>query len=79
MTIEEMRKSMIDAGVYSIEDIEEICKLESDFLEECEEIALECEKEGFPGNGSNYDLRCGETRKYYDEQIQLIVDRYEEE
>lgn len=78
MTIEKMRKSMIDAGVYSIEDIEEICKLEADFLEECEEIALECEKEGYPANGSNYDLRCGETRKYYDEKIQLIVDKYEE-
>lgn len=37
--IEEMRHNMTAAGVYSKEDIEKICKLESQYLEECEDIA----------------------------------------
>ena len=46
--IEEMRSSMMEAGVYSIEDIEEICRLESEYAQECEEIADQCAEEGYP-------------------------------
>lgn len=76
--IEEMRKSMMEAGVYSIEDIEEICRLEYEYAQECGEIADQCAEEGYPSNGSNYDLRCENTRRYYDEQIALIDSKYEE-
>ena len=74
--IEEMRKSMIEAGVYSRKDIGEICRLEQSFLEECEEIAFQCEEEGYPSHGDNYELRCAEARKKYDEQIALIDSTY---
>lgn len=74
-----MRSSMMEAGVYSIEDIEEICRLESEYAQECEEIADQCAEEGYPSHGSNYDLRCENTRRYYDEQIALIDSKYDEE
>lgn len=41
--IEEMRRNMTAAGIYSKEDIDKICKLEAQYLKECEEIAEECE------------------------------------
>ena len=74
--IEELRNSMLAAGVYSTADIEEICKLEEDFAAECEEIAEQCEAEGYPSNGENYELRCAEARKCYDERIALIDSAY---
>lgn len=77
MTIEEMRNSMLDAGVYSKADIDKICELEKAYQDECQEIAEQCKTEGYPANGSNYELRCSETRKYYDEQIEIIDANYE--
>ena len=76
-TIEEMRQSMLEAGVYTKADIDAICELEKGYLDECQEIAEQCEAEGYPTNGSNYDLRCSEVRKYYDEQIETIDANYE--
>lgn len=35
----------------------DIEKLRRDFDDECYEIAEECEAEGYPRMGSNYDLR----------------------
>ena len=32
--------------------------INSMYTEECEDISSECEAEGYPSNGSNYDLRC---------------------
>lgn len=75
--IEEMRNSMLDAGVYSKADIDKICELEQQYINECQEIAEQCEAEGYPANGSNYELRCAEVRKYYDEQIETIDANYE--
>lgn len=77
--IEEIRKNLVEAGFYNKNDIEEICRIEAAYLEECEGIAAECEAEGYPANGSNYELRCAEARKYYDEQLALIDSKYEEE
>lgn len=74
--IEEMRNSMLDAGVYSKADIDKICELEQQYINECKEIAEQCEAEGYPANGSNYELRCSEARKYYDEQIEIIDANY---
>ena len=33
-------------------------KLYAQYLAECEEIAQECEDEGYPSRGSNYEVRC---------------------
>ena len=37
------------------------------YKEECEEIAIQCEEEGYPSNGSNYDLRVAALEPYYPE------------
>lgn len=37
------------------------------FDEECEKIALQCEAEGYPSHGSNYDLRVDNLMKSYPE------------
>ncbi|WP_346991232.1 hypothetical protein [Agathobacter rectalis] len=76
MTIEEMCNSMLEAGVYTKADINKICELEQQYRDECEEIAEQCEAEGYPANGSNYELRCTDARKYYDEQIEIIDANY---
>ncbi len=33
-------------------------ELMNQFRAECEEIAVECQEEGYPSYGSNYELRC---------------------
>lgn len=38
-----------------------------EYLEECEKIAQDCEEEGYPSHGSNYDLRVAELEKCYPE------------
>lgn len=50
MTIEEMRNSMLKAGVYTKADIDKICELEKAYQDECQEIAEQCEAEGYPSN-----------------------------
>ena len=32
-------------------------KLKKEFYDECDRIAEECEEEGYPPHGENYDLR----------------------
>lgn len=78
-TIEEMRQSMTNAGVYSKADIDKICELEKAYQEECQEIAEQCEAEDYPSNGSNYELRCESARAYYDEQLAYIDAKYDVE
>lgn len=75
-TIEEMRNSMLKAGVYTKTDIDKICEFEKAYQDECYEIAEQCEAEGYPSNGSNYELRCENARAYYDEQIADIDANY---
>lgn len=77
--IEEMRNSMLEAGVYTKADIDKICELEKAYQDECQDIAEQCEAEGYPANGSNYELRCENARKYYDEQIEIIDANYNRE
>lgn len=36
-------------------DYDEIDKM---YAEECAEISAQCEEEGYPSHGSNYELRC---------------------
>ena len=76
--IDDMRRSMTEAGVYSKADIDEICSLESEYEKECSEIALQCMEEGYPSHGENYELRCESARRYYDEQIAIIDEKYED-
>lgn len=76
-TIEEMRQSMTQANVYTKADIDKICELEKAYQDECQEIAEQCEAEGYPSNGSNYELRCENARAYYDEQIADIDANYD--
>lgn len=78
-TIEEMRNSMLKAGVYTKADIDKICELEKAYQDECQEIAEQCEAEGYPSNRSNYELRCENARAYYDEQIAYIDAKYDVE
>lgn len=73
-----MRRNMTAAGVYREADIEKICNLEAQYLKECEDIAEQCEAEGYPSFGGNYDLRCAESRKYYDQLIEEIDSKYDE-
>ena len=54
---------------------EEIASIEAQ-IAECQEIAEQCEAEGYPSNGSNYELRCETARAYYDEQIADIDANY---
>lgn len=75
--VEEMRKYMIEKAFYTLEDIEKICEIEQNYINECEEIAEECETEGYPAHGSNYELRCADAEKYRDEQIAEIDSKYE--
>ena len=79
MKIEELGKNLEEAGFYKKEDIKEICEIEKAYLEECEEIAEQCQEECYPSHGSNYELRYSEARKYYDEQLELIDLKYEAE
>lgn len=39
----------------------------SQYKQECEDIAEQCEAEGYPGNGENYELRVESLRKDYPE------------
>ena len=54
----------------------------SDLIEEIKgdisEFGEECEAEGYPSYGTNYDLRCSDARRYYDELIEKIDSKYGE-
>lgn len=38
-----------------------------EFLVECDEIAEQCEAEGYPSHGSNYELRVEQLKESYPE------------
>ena len=38
------------------------------FEDDCEDIAEQCEQEGYPSHGSNYDLRVSNLQKEYQEE-----------
>lgn len=64
---------------YTQEDIDEIIRLEKEFDAECKSIEEACEEEGYPSNGSNYELAVADSRKWYDEQEEYIYAKYESE
>lgn len=55
-----------------LEALYKIKCLEKAFKAECEEIALECEEEGYPSHGSNYDLRCSSLWERYEEEYDYL-------
>lgn len=38
-----------------------------EYLDACDEIARECEAEGYPSHGSNYELRVANLQESYPE------------
>lgn len=48
----------------------------AEYLAECEAIAEQCEEEGYPSHGNNYELRVAQLQRYYPE---LFGDDEEEE
>lgn len=72
-----IKRNMLRVGKLTWKQIIEICKLEAQYEYECRKIAIQCENEGYPSHGSNYELRCANARQYYDEQIALIENREE--
>ena len=46
MTILEMKESLLNAGVYSKEDVDAICQFEAEYASECAVILTQCEEEG---------------------------------
>lgn len=64
---------------YNQSDINEIVRLEREFDAECKSIEEACEEEGYPSNGSNYELAVADSRKWYDEQEEYIHAKYESE
>lgn len=71
--------SIIEALIklnYTQEDINEIVRLEREFDAECKNIEEACEEEGYPSNGSNYELAVADSRKWYDEQEEYIHRKY---
>lgn len=53
----------------------EIENLYNEFYNEvCPEIVAECEAEGYPGGGVNYDLRCTAAwERYYKDEIGFLT------
>lgn len=50
---------------------EAIKGLIADYEKECESISIDCEAEGWPPYGSNYDLRCTALwEDYYRPQLE---------
>lgn len=66
---------------------EEYNKLYKAFEDECDEIAQQCEAEGYPANGTNYELRVEALMEEYpykelfeedDEDLYDYEDLYED-
>lgn len=60
----------------SEEDIIEICANALEWAQRCDEIASECEEEGYPSGGSNYDLRVDMEKPKYKEVEDEILSKY---
>lgn len=75
-----MKKEYLDyiSANYSAKDVQAIKDLYKEYEKGCEQIAADCEKEGYPGYGSNYDLRAGQLWDLINQDIELIESKYEE-
>lgn len=77
MTTAERWRKILEERNYSSNDIDEVVRLRNEYDEECKRISEQCEEEGYPGTGDNYELRCAELWKYYEEQIDAIDEKYQ--
>lgn len=75
-----MKKEYFDyiSANYSAKDVQAIKDLYREYEEGREQIAADCEKEGYPAHGSNYDLRAGQLWDSINRDIELIESKYEE-
>ena len=55
-----------------LELIYKLNELRKLYDKECEEIALGCEEEVYPANGTNYELRREKVLEWYKEQIEYL-------
>lgn len=74
-SLEETKKYYTSRG-YSREDIDLIIEYMEEFYDRCGEIAADCEEEGYPSHGSNYDLRVENEWKECEEAIRRIERQY---
>ena len=47
------------------------------FAEDCIRIAVECEEEGYPSHGSNYELRCESAWNSYEQNYPWLFEEEE--
>ncbi len=51
----------------------EIKDLYSQYKEDCKDEERQCEAEGYPSNGSNYELRCTDNwNRFYAEWLESL-------
>lgn len=70
-------KRILEEREYSKNDIAEIVRLCTEYNEECKRISEQCEKEGYPGTGDNYEVRCAELWEYYERHLNAIDKKYQ--
>lgn len=58
---------------------EEAIAIINEYYAECREIAAECEAEGYPAHGENYDLRCEALWESYLQMYPELADDGEED
>lgn len=63
---------------YSAKDVQAIKDLHKEYEEGCDLLTADCEKEGYPSHGANYDLRVGQLWDSINSDIELIESKYEE-
>ena len=56
--VNKMKKWAVDNG---------LGELYAQYEKECDEIAAQCEEEGYPSHGSNYELRVADLERDYPE------------
>ena len=60
------------------EDVQELLYLEKIYRENLIDIAEQCEADGYPGRGSNFELRANAAYEYYNQEVEHIYDAYDE-
>lgn len=61
------------------EDVQELLYLEKTYRENLIDIAEQCEAEGYPRHGSNFELRANAAYEYYNQEVEHIYASYDEE
>lgn len=74
--IDERTAAMRRLG-YSEEDIRECLSLDRQFEDDCDKIAEQCEAEGYPSHGYNYELRVEQLEEFYRDKYNAIEMKYE--